>query len=88
VQDPDGRPVVIPAQRWTHITTGPPELRPHHAAVLQTIQTPTLRRPGRRAGEVWYSREGVGPSHWLKGIVAYDAAGGRCITAFARRSPP
>jgi hypothetical protein len=38
VTDPLGRTVVLSAERWVHITTRHPELRPHRADVLEAVQ--------------------------------------------------
>jgi hypothetical protein len=92
--DPDGRPVDLLAERWSHIVgdqparAGHPELRPHRADVMQAIRQPTARRPGRIPGEEWFYLAGEGPSRYLKVVVAFRAGRGTIITAFARRSMP
>ncbi|MDQ6807203.1 MAG: hypothetical protein M3065_20130 [Actinomycetota bacterium] len=91
--DPDGRIVQLTEERWEHIISpttggGHPELAPHQAAVIQAVQTPDRRIPGRRPNEEWFYLAGAGPSRWLKVVVAYEAATGRIITAFGRRALP
>ena len=89
VVDPDGRSVDLAEERWAHITSGHPELARYRNDVLETVQEPTRRRPGRKLGEEWYYRERTGPSRWLKVVVRYEPTGrGWIVTAFARRSMP
>ena len=88
VADPSGRSVVLSAERWMHITTRHPELHPHRDDVLEAVRRPTSQVPGRRPDEEWYYRRGVGPSRWLKVVVAYEGTVGEIRTAFARRAIP
>ncbi len=88
VTDPSGRTAILSAERWVHITTRHPELRPHRVDVLEAVRSPTSRVPGRRPDEEWYYRRGAGPSRWLKVVVAYEGAVGEIRTAFARRAFP
>ena len=88
VTDPSGRTVVLSVERWTHVVTRHPELRPYRADVLAAVRRPTIRIWGRRPHEEWYYRRGVGPSRWLKVVVAYEGAVGEIRTAFARRGNP
>jgi hypothetical protein len=89
VLDPDGRSVALSEERWTHIIDGHPELRSFRDGVLEAVQAPSRRLPGRTLGEEWFYKAGAGPSRWLKVVVRYDASdGGRIVTAFARRSLP
>jgi len=88
VTDPSGRTVVLSVERWTHVVTRHPELRPYRADVLAAVQRRTIRIRGRRPHEEWYYRRGVGPSRWLKVVVAYEGAVGEIRTAFARRGYP
>jgi len=41
-----------------------------------------------RPNEEWFYVENLGPSRWLKVVVAYGGEEGRIITAFPRRSFP
>jgi len=86
--DPDGRSVELTDEGWAHIVGGHPELAPHRDDVIRAVQVPDHRRDGRRAREEWFYSEGVGPSRFLKVVVAYDDFEGRIITVFARRSLP
>jgi hypothetical protein len=86
--DPEGRLVELTNERWAHIVGGHPELAPHLIAVVGAVRAPTHRRAGPRDGEEWFYLEGVGPSRFLKVVVAYDGSRGFIITAFARRSMP
>jgi hypothetical protein len=89
VLDPDGRSVALSEERWAHIIDGHPELRSFRESVLEAVQAPSRRLPGRSLGEEWFYRAGGGPSRWLKVVVRYDASdSGRIVTAFARRSLP
>ena len=54
VTDPWGRSVVLSVERWMHITTRHPELRPYRANVLAAVRRPTSRIPGRRPDEEWF----------------------------------
>jgi hypothetical protein len=86
--DPDGRLVELTDERWAHIIGGHPELAPHLLAVVGAIRAPSHRMAGRRDGQEWFYLEAVGPSRFLKVVVAYDGGRGFIITAFARRSMP
>ena len=92
--DPDGRRVDLTEERWGHIVgaspsrSGHPELRPYRDEVMQAIRAPDHGKRGHAPGEEWFYLEGVGPSRFLKVVVAYDEGRGRIITAFARRSMP
>lgn len=94
VLDPDGRSVDLTPDRWAHIIgvhparAGHPELRPHRADIMHAVREPSSRRPGRQPNEEWFYLEGVGPSRYLKVVVAFSGGKGRVITAFARRSMP
>lgn len=89
--DPDGRLVELTAERWEHIVDtgdGHPELEPYQDDLLKVVHLPDRRMPGRRANEEWFYREGVGPSQWLKVVVAYEGGRGWIVTAHGRRSLP
>jgi hypothetical protein len=88
IDDPDGRPVVLTAERWGHVLDGHPELAPHQARVLAAVRAPTERRAGRVPHEVWYFLATDRPSRWLQVVVHYRAGRGRIATAFARRALP
>lgn len=88
VDDPDGRPVVLTAERWHHILDGHPELAPYWEQLLAAVRAPTERRPGRAPHETWYFLATPRPSRWLQVVVHYRAARGRIVTAFARRALP
>ena len=88
VTDPSGRSVVLSLERWAHITTRHPELQANRNDVLAAVRHPTIRMRGRRLDEEWYYRLGVGPSRWLKVVVAYEGTVGEIRTAFARRAFP
>jgi hypothetical protein len=88
VDDPDGRPVVLTAERWRHVLDGHPELALSREAVLAAVRAPDHRRPGREAGEEWCYLATTRPSRWLKVVVLYEGGRGRILTAFPRRSLP
>jgi hypothetical protein len=87
--DPQGRIVRLTPRRWDHIAYGHPHLLPHRAAVIRAITEPTEWFEEPRPGQAWYYLSGVGPSAWLKVVVAYDEQSiGSVITAFPRRRKP
>jgi hypothetical protein len=90
VVDPDGRRVELTVERWQHIigTESHPELATHREAVLRAVKAPNRRLRGRKQNEEWFYLAGVGPSQWLKVVVAYAQGRGFITTAFARRSFP
>lgn len=86
--DPDGRIVRLTDARWTHITAGHPELTELRADVLRAVSEPT-ETIDARVRQRWYYLHGVGPSAWLKVVVAFDEDGnGSVVTAFSRRRKP
>jgi hypothetical protein len=87
-EDPDGRVVVLTAERWGHILDGHPELAPYRAQLLAAVRTPTERRPGRVPHEVWAFLATDRPSRWLQVVLHYRGARGQIVTAFARRALP
>ena len=54
VIDPDGRLVVLTAERWTHILRGHPELSPFRGEILDTVAMPTRHLLGPTIGEHWF----------------------------------
>ena len=88
VVDPDGRRVELTSERWAHVLDIHPELKRWQHAVLRAISEPTVRRDGRRPNEEWFYLDGVGPSQWLKVVVAFRDNRGWVVTAFPRRSFP
>ena len=88
VTDSSGRSVVLSVERWVHIMTRHPELRPYRADVIAAVRRPTSRIAGKRPNEEWFYRRGAGPSRWLKVVVAYEGAVGEIRTALARRAFP
>lgn len=73
--------------RWKHITGSHAAMRPHREDVLAAIREPTIIKTVRD-GEDWFYREGVGPSQWLKVVVASDEHGAFVVAAFPRRRLP
>ena len=71
VTDPDGRFIELTAERWAHVVDIHPEVEHLQDAVLRAVATPDHRRAGPRPNERWYYLEGVGPSRWLKVVVAF-----------------
>jgi hypothetical protein len=55
--DPDGRRVVLSAERWLHVLEGHEELAGELDAILEALATPALRRHGRwppvKSGSTW-----------------------------------
>ena len=86
--DPDRRPVALDWPGWNHIQQEHPELDVPPEAVLSTVQEPDERIAGRRRGEEWFYRRGIGPSAWIKVVVHCEGDRGLIVTAFPRRSFP
>ncbi len=88
VTDESGRRVELTEERWLHIVDAHPEVELHQTAVLNAASAPTRRLLARRPGEEWCYLQAVGPSRWLKVVVAYAGQTGRIVTAFPRRALP
>jgi hypothetical protein len=89
IEDPLGRSVRLENERWAHIVDARPMLADHHDTVLEAIEHPDHHIADARPGEDWYYLAGVGPSRWLKVVVAFHGKpSGRVITAFPRRAMP
>jgi hypothetical protein len=84
---PDGRTVILTAERWRHIVGGHPELAIHRDAVLAAVTAPARHLPGRRQHETWSYGPG-GPSRFIKVVVHWTGDRGTIVTAFARRRFP
>jgi hypothetical protein len=88
-QDPLGRTVHLTPRRWDHIVYGHPYMSPYRDDVIRAIAMPTDWFDEPRPGQAWYYLRGVGPSLWLKVVVAYDdKSTGSVKTAFPRRRKP
>ncbi|HEV3322915.1 MAG TPA: helix-turn-helix transcriptional regulator [Solirubrobacteraceae bacterium] len=89
VSDPLQRPVHLTTDRWHHILAGHPEMFPYLDDVLRAIRAPTKHIRLARPSQDWFYLEGIGPSDWLKVVVAYDEHSiGSVKTAFARGTTP
>lgn len=89
IRDRQGREVLLSPERWQHIISGHPEIEVHATDIRRAVEAPTAVIAGREPDEEWLYLEGVGPSRWLKVVVAFDSADqGRIITSFARRRKP
>jgi transcriptional regulator with XRE-family HTH domain len=89
VRDPLQRTVHLRTDRWHHILAGHPEMFPYLDDVLRAIEAPTKHIGLARPGQDWFYLEGIGPSDWLKVVVAYDEDSvGSIRTAFARGTTP
>jgi hypothetical protein len=71
-----------------HIISRHPYMEAYVDDIVLAVTEPTMiiRRP--RPGQDWSSLAGVGPSAWLKVVVAFDESVGTGIvrTAFPRRT--
>jgi hypothetical protein len=85
---PDGRIVVLHAERWRHISTEHPELSHRRGVILATVSSPDEWIAGRFPGEEWFYRENPGPSRWLRVVVHFSGREGFIVTGFPRRSFP
>ena len=82
VDDPDGRTVELTDERWEHIVERHPEIEALDQTVLQAVEAPDRRLPGRVANEEWYYVRTDTPSNWLKAVVAYAEGRGHIVTAY------
>jgi hypothetical protein len=88
-RDPLGRTVHLTRERWEHIAYGHSPVAALRAQVMRAVREPTTWTEEKRPGEGWFYLEDVGPSRWLKVVVAYDDKSvGNVITAFPRRRHP
>ncbi len=88
VSDPDGVMVELTDTQWRHIVDRRPLLAGEQAAILQAVKAPDAVASGRKSNERWFLKAGVGPSQWLRVVVAYEAGRGWIVTAFPRRKFP
>jgi transcriptional regulator with XRE-family HTH domain len=89
VRDPLQRTVHLTTDRWHHILAGHPEMFPYLDDVLRAIKAPTKHIERPRPGQDWFYLAGIGPSDWLKVVVAYDEHSvGDVKTAFPRGVTP
>jgi hypothetical protein len=87
--DPLRRTVHLTPERWNHIAYGHSPVSSLRAEVIKAIEEPTTWIDQARPGEAWFYLKGVGPSRWLKVVVAYDHKSiGIVKTAFPRRRNP
>jgi hypothetical protein len=59
--DPDGRRIVLFAERWLHILEDHEELAHHLDEILRGVSTPAIRHRGRWPDEEWFYVAGPGP---------------------------
>ncbi len=87
--DPLGRTVHLTPKTWNHIAYGHPQISSNLDDVMRAVEAPTKLSLGRTPDEAWFYLEGIGPSKWLKVVVAYDEKStGKVITAFPTRKDP
>jgi len=86
--DPDGREVVLTAERWAHVLDRHPYIGLGPEEVVDAVARPDARSPGRLAHEEWFFRRGAGPTAWTRIVVHYERDRGLVVTAFPRRSFP
>ena len=86
--DPDGRRIVLSAERWLHVLEDHEELGDELAALLSGLAAPAIRRRGRWPDEKWFYLAGPGPTRFVKVVVHYEHGVGRIVTAFPRRAFP
>lgn len=88
VTDPQGRQVDLTDTQWAHILQGRGAAAPSQEEVLQAIRDPHDVLPGRKSNELWYYKADIGPSRWLRVVVAFQGERGFIVTAFPRRTKP
>lgn len=88
VIDPNGVPVDLTDTQWNHICEQRPLLAELRAELLRAVASPDATEPGKKPNETWFFLRGVGPSGWLRVVVAYEGGRGWIVTAFPRRKYP
>ena len=86
--DPDGREVVLTAERWSHILDRHPYIDVTAEEIVGAVARPDARTAGREPHEEWFYRRRVGASAWIKVVVHYEGDRGLIVTAFPRRLFP
>jgi hypothetical protein len=84
--DPDGRRVVLTAERWAHIKERHPEVSPHLGEVMRAVREPERRRRGPKPFEEWFFVEWAGPARRLQVVVHFKGELGHIWTAFPEGS--
>jgi len=70
-------------ERWTHVIKRHPELLHLIEELLQTIECPDAITPDPLSGRWRYWRSGIGPTRWVRIVVAWEEGGPPWIvTAF------
>ena len=83
VLDPDDRVVVMTAERWDHIMQKHPYLGLSVFEVMEIVEFPDHRTPDPLRDRERYYGRGVGPSRWVRVVVAFDRVEvGKVLTAF------
>ena len=85
VVDQNGVPVELTDTQWQHICEQRPILAGLRSEILRAVASPDATDPGGQPNETWFFLEGVGPSGWLRVVVAYEGGRGWIVTAFPRR---
>lgn len=88
VRDPDGREVVLTAERWAHVLDRHPYIDVTPEEIIGAVARPDERARARQPHEEWFYRRGAGPSFWIRIVVHYERGYGLVVTAFPRRSFP
>lgn len=86
--DPDGREVVLTAERWSHILDRHPNIDVTAEEIVGAATRPDARTDGRERHVEWFYRHRAGPSAWIKVVVHYEGDRGLIVTAFPRRLFP
>ena len=61
---------------------------PAQDEVMRAVAEPDDVLDGYEANELWYYLAEVGPSRWLRVVVAFEGDRGFIVTAFPRRKKP
>jgi hypothetical protein len=69
-------------EQWVHIIRRHPELASLIEELLKTIQCPEAITPDPITGRWRYWRSEIGPTRWVKVIVAWDEGPPWIVTAF------
>jgi hypothetical protein len=80
--DPWGRPVVLTSARWMHVLRRHPELVLMIEEILDIVARPDVITPDPDDGRWRYWRAGVGPTRWLRVVVAWREGAPWIVTAF------
>jgi hypothetical protein len=87
-RDPWGRVVVLPEKSMGHIARNHRELDGCELAIITAVENASARCRSKRPGREELFAPNLGPTAWLRVIVAYDGHRGHVITAYGCKDGP